>query len=410
MTKQRKLKLAFSGGGFRAMFYCLGAYRRLVELGLHSLVSDISSVSGGSITAGAIMTALSERDFLDINDFDCRVTGPLRRLGQINVREKMLRKAFFPSITNLRTYLRIELPRTRLSRLFPETLDEEFFHGKRMIELPKEPEWSCNATCLNTMKRFRFKVTDIYGNLLGSSMDIEDITVAFAVAASAAFPMMFAPLRMDNRGRRYHDKYGSMVYPTPPEILYLTDGGVYDNLGSENILKEDSPFVILDASATATPWEKAFQPGFKDLNARILETTLEQNVLLRRRLIYKQSNGIQLLINRPVYQIVESEKKYRELKILLPEYPTNLSEIEELIGGLRTDLDSFHDVEIDTLIWSGAIRIDLAVKTLLPEIVPDDKWYQVPSFPDYPMDKVVKVLKRGQNRKYFGKLHRSLHT
>ena len=29
-----KINLGFSGGGFRATFYCLGAYRRLVELGL----------------------------------------------------------------------------------------------------------------------------------------------------------------------------------------------------------------------------------------------------------------------------------------------------------------------------------------------------------------------------------------
>ena len=43
-----KINLGFSGGGFRATFYCLGAYRRLVELGLEKHVNEITSVSGGS--------------------------------------------------------------------------------------------------------------------------------------------------------------------------------------------------------------------------------------------------------------------------------------------------------------------------------------------------------------------------
>ncbi|AGX06475.1 patatin-like phospholipase family protein [Bacillus infantis] len=62
-------KISFSGGGFRATFFCLGAFRRLVQLGVSSNVSHISSVSGGSITAGLIMLALSERDFKDTKDF-----------------------------------------------------------------------------------------------------------------------------------------------------------------------------------------------------------------------------------------------------------------------------------------------------------------------------------------------------
>lgn len=82
-----EFRLSFSGGGFRATFYCLGAFRRLVELGLADKVVSISSVSGGSITAGAIMNGLSQRPFADINDFDKKVTEPLRKLGQVRLRE-----------------------------------------------------------------------------------------------------------------------------------------------------------------------------------------------------------------------------------------------------------------------------------------------------------------------------------
>ena len=64
-----KINLGFSGGGFRATFYCLGAYRRLVELGLEKHVNEITSVSGGSITAvipvinkGLILKKRDERE------------------------------------------------------------------------------------------------------------------------------------------------------------------------------------------------------------------------------------------------------------------------------------------------------------------------------------------------------------
>ena len=54
-ANNKNIRLSFSGGGFRATFYCLGAYRRLVELGLANIVTHINSVSGGSIVAGQIM-------------------------------------------------------------------------------------------------------------------------------------------------------------------------------------------------------------------------------------------------------------------------------------------------------------------------------------------------------------------
>ena len=60
-----KINLGFSGGGFRATFYCLGAYRRLVELGLEKHVNEITSVSGGSITAA--ITALNSGRIPKIN-------------------------------------------------------------------------------------------------------------------------------------------------------------------------------------------------------------------------------------------------------------------------------------------------------------------------------------------------------
>src|ERR1035437_6460162 len=46
--------LCLSGGGYRAMLFHLGALWRLNELGYLPKLNRISSVSGGSITAGVL--------------------------------------------------------------------------------------------------------------------------------------------------------------------------------------------------------------------------------------------------------------------------------------------------------------------------------------------------------------------
>ena len=46
------IALCLSGGGYRAMIFHLGALWRLNQLGFLKNLSRVSSVSGGSITAG----------------------------------------------------------------------------------------------------------------------------------------------------------------------------------------------------------------------------------------------------------------------------------------------------------------------------------------------------------------------
>ena len=214
MEIDNKINLGFSGGGFRATFYCLGAYRRLVELGLEKHVSEITSVSGGSIAAGAVISALAEGDFSSLLDFDRRVTTKLINLGQCNFRRRIMTKAswlayLLPYLPKLQQLALAAALRPKMSKAFPQVLDEELFEGRKMKQAEAATEWSCNATCINTLKRFRFKSSDIYGYLLGRSSDIDDISIAFAVAASAAYPVGFAPLELDVEAREFRDLYGT---------------------------------------------------------------------------------------------------------------------------------------------------------------------------------------------------------
>jgi NTE family protein len=55
--------LCLSGGGYRAMLFHLGALWRLYELGLLRTIKRISSVSGGSITAGVLGLNWSKLSF-----------------------------------------------------------------------------------------------------------------------------------------------------------------------------------------------------------------------------------------------------------------------------------------------------------------------------------------------------------
>ena len=92
MKESNRFRIAFSGGGFRASIFCLGAFRRLVSLGISDRVTHIDSVSGGSITAGQIMCALVDGPFKSLQDFDKRVTNPLKKLFQCQLRKKIMRK------------------------------------------------------------------------------------------------------------------------------------------------------------------------------------------------------------------------------------------------------------------------------------------------------------------------------
>lgn len=466
MEKDLKLKLAFSGGGFRATFYALGAFRRLVELGLHKNVSRIDSVSGGSITAGAIMLGLKEckkefyDNFKDVKDFDEKVTRPLKEIGQSGFREKITGRSlvllliawvfllfglsflFFPFFCNslslnkfiagllsfiiaflidsvLVAALFAIVSRSLYSISFQQCLAKGLFKNDLMTSLPVYPEWSANATCLNTCKRFRFKQAEFGGYKIGDTKDKYDIPISFVVACSAAFPQVFAPLRLklERNKRRFVSKY---AYDTDSkyaalEDIYLTDGGVYDNLGIENFLHAEGQFIAIDAGGYGSVEEKLSWPK---MHLRIIDTALEQTVLLRRRLLFKQNiiqsaeknpekaKGVILILGAPIKEYVVNDKQiYSKFGVLsdecaeqIPSYDFlfNNSEVDGLIANLRTDLDTFHNVEIDLLMWAGAIRMDAMIKRYLKSYLTGDEFNKTPQKPDYPEETIKDILQKGQ--------------
>ena len=59
--------------------------------------------------------------------------------------------------------------------------------------------------------------------------------------------------------------------------------------------------------------------------------------------------------------------------------------------------------------WAGAIKMDMAIKAMLPTHVPSTMWSNIPEFPCENFDSVREILKRGATRNNFSNVHEKLH-
>jgi len=443
----KNLKLAFSGGGFRASFYALGGYKRIVECKLDQYVTSISSVSGGSITAAAIMVALYKGgEFRNVIDFEERVITPLVKLGQIDLRTKLITNSFTKQILSFKSI------REKCSDALPTLLDEYLCEGIHMKELQNlSTTWYCNTTCLDTMRMFYFSNDHMYGTYIGQTTNIDDISISYAVATSAAFPLLFAPISLSVADRIFCDPENRMQgnpllkYDT----LWFSDGGVFDNIGTEPLIlpdgeesvnnqrrspplakhrKEPMKFIpknsdeiyfVLDASAAEREWKETEKPTHFELNKRILDTSNSQIVVLRRKMLRNLDPdiypGLQLILSTPIQTLLDSNgNPFYTDHVSLPDYqlyspPSDEENIENLLAGLRTDLDGFHDSEIQTLMRAGEIRMDIALRMLLPDYMKSLKNISIPTFSSENIEQLSEILRSGVKHRLTGSLFQKLH-
>jgi NTE family protein len=228
------IALCLSGGGYRAMLFHLGALWRLNELGYLPRLDRVSSVSGGSITAGALGHAWPR---LDIDErgvaraFDAEVVAPLRRLGG-------------------RT---IDIPTVLLGALLPGSIgsrlagaySRHLFGEATLQDLPDRPRFVLNATNLQSGVLWRFSKPYMADYRVGT-IERPTTRLALAVAASSAFPPVLSPVRPTLDPASYSRGDGTLeddVYRRRP---MLTDGGVYDNLGLETAWKRHGTILVSD--------------------------------------------------------------------------------------------------------------------------------------------------------------------
>jgi NTE family protein len=247
----RKIGLALSGGGSRAIAFHLGCLRALNRIGLLNCVSVFSTVSGGSIIGAYYQVHQG-----DFPSFETKV----RELLALGLANPMMKKLFSKlGIKVLRSFVvtgliavgvallrmlfnfirsvtpswiavkfgRVEI-RSPLHRFASRTsllegvLDDILFKGVSLASLPRRPHLIINATELRTGSAFRFGTLES-GSWRWGKLHRNQVSLAHAVAASAAYPLFlpaFDETLTFEKGGELRDSR-----------VVLTDGGVYDNLG-----------------------------------------------------------------------------------------------------------------------------------------------------------------------------------
>lgn len=185
--------LALSGGGYRAMVFHVGALIRLNEVALLRKIKRISSVSGGSITAGVVATSWKDLKFTgDIATNLDIVVDRVRAMADTTVDAGAIIGG-------------ILLPGSISDRV-AKAYDDVLFKGATLQALPDDtkagnPHFVFNATNVQTAALWRFS-RNYMGDYHVGLVEKPDVPIAAAVAASSAFPPVLSPATLEKFGNR----------------------------------------------------------------------------------------------------------------------------------------------------------------------------------------------------------------
>ena len=276
------IALCLSGGGYRAMVFHLGALWRLYDSGSLSKLKRISSVSGGSITAGKLAIAWKHLSFEPTKaaaDFVPQVVVPVRGLaGETIDREAIAWGLALPG---------------RISDRVAAAYNEHLFDGATLQDLPDQPRFVFNATNLQSGVLWRFMKPYMRDYRVGK-VEKPLIELAHAIAASSAFPPVLSPFVMRLQPADFTTGSGQDLQREPyTRKVFLTDGGVYDNLGLETAWKRYDTILVSDGGGQLAPEEEP-KSDWASHSYRVLNLIDNQVRALRKRQVigsYKAPPG-----------------------------------------------------------------------------------------------------------------------
>lgn len=267
--------LCLSGGGYRAMLFHTGVLWRLNEIGWLPKLNRISSVSGGSITAGVLALNWNYLDFQNgvATNFEEKIVVPIKRLASrtIDVSSVALGSLWFGSISD------------KVANAYRKYLFDDKTLQDIVDEVPgKSPRFVINATNVQSGVLWRFMKPYMRDYRVGEIKKPE-VELAIAVAASSAFPPVLSPMELDLDPEDFTPGSGTDLQGDEFRTqVVLSDGGVYDNLGLETAWKRYKTILISDAgggfSAEADPHRDWVRHS-----VRILMTIDNQVRSLRKR-------------------------------------------------------------------------------------------------------------------------------
>lgn len=340
-----KPALALSGGGFRATLYHLGTIMRLNELRLLGKLERISSVSGGSITAGMLGAAWGKLTFVDgiATNLEAEVGKPL--------------KAFCRRLVDATaTGWGAILPGKTIGDALADTYDD-LYDGITLQDLPDKPQFLFNATNIQTGRLVRLQKVRLADYMVGE-IPSPRIRLAVAVAASSAFPPVLSPVTIKVAPASWRDRPGTSFFGNDKykRTLTLMDGGAYDNLGLETV-GGFATVIVSDAGAPFSMEEEAASLWPKQA-MRALDIATDQARALRKRMMHAEAKSTGTTY---AYAGIDGDPKdYKAARVLNTDPRLTLP-----LAKIRTRLDPFSDKEQGQLINWGWYMTDVAVRSFV---------------------------------------------
>ena len=411
-----KVGLALSGGGFRASLYHLGVLARLAEMDVLRSIEILSTVSGGSIVGAhyylEVQNLLVKKTDKDISRDDyIEIVRRVQKRFLFSVQKNLRTRALSNLWKNFQMIFSKEYSRShRLGELYekeiystigessqpretprtmPELLVTPADHGsdkpfklkfQNWKRFSKVPILLLNTTSLNSGHSWHFTASWM-GEPPGSvstEVDINDryrrlwykqapkaahknFRLGYAVAASACVPALFEPLELDGL--------------FPGRTVKLVDGGVHDNQGVEALLDEGCTLVLCsDASGQ--------MQDLKRPSSSILGVPQRTNSILMDRVREAQYRDLRARVDSHSLQglfFIHLKKDLDTLPIdwtdcdnptvpplqfyATTEYGID-KELQRKLAGIRTDLDSFSEIEAYSLMLSGYLMTENEFKNL----------------------------------------------
>ena len=368
--------LAMSGGGFRATLFHLGALVRLNEFGYLRKLDRFSSVSGGSITNGLLAVRWNQLQFNPATgvaaNFGPLIVEPLREFCTHSIDAAAIGEGYLPGLIKGLTGGLVPLS---------DVADHVEAHYTRLFggavtlqAIPEKPRFIFNSTNFATGVDFRFS-KPYAGDYRIGYIPNPQFTVAFAVTCSSAFPPVLSPVVRDLDPKSFQHWKGADLFANQDykSRLFLTDGGVYDNLGMETVEKRCATVLVSDAGA---PFGITPQPSreWAQQSLRAFDVATAQARGLRKRQLLDD-----LTAGRRSGTYWGTTTDITNYKIAcLPVSPASTS----YISTMRTRLNAFSDKEQATLINAGYALCDAAMRKWVLKPAPAAATgYPYPAFP-----------------------------
>ena len=180
--------------------------------------------------------------------------------------------------------------------------DRVLFKGTKLAQLPAAPLFIYDSSNLQTGALWRF-TREYMGDYKIGYIEKPDLPLSVAVGASSAFPPILSPVVLKSPGTfRPAEPPPALRDPRYRSRVTLSDGGVYDNLGLEPIIKRARTVLVSDGGS---PFKTQPRPcGFWPLQIiRVLMSEDNQVRALRKRGLidrYQLYTGLRRQEHRPV--------------------------------------------------------------------------------------------------------------